>query len=344
MTTSTQISHIQMQYSHTIGRGEQFGPGFTYPIQMARGQDDLMYVLCRSSEYRPEGTRIAVCTVDEEYVNVFARGVSQQGPHEYNLEDGSLVWPTCIAIDSQQNVYVSDEWLNRISIFSKDGDFLGKWEEREGDGDGEINRPSGMAFDKDDNLFIVDSLNHRVQKFTKDGKFLAKWGHQGSGDGEFNMPWGIDIDRQGNVYIADWRNDRIQKFSPDGDFLMKFGSSGSGEGEFNRPTDVAVDKDGIIYVADWLNDRIQVFDADGSFVTLRSGEATVSKWGKDKLDANPEMLGERERAEGLDRERLFWAPSGIAVDDQTRVFVCEGHRNRIQVSRKQSPTFAGPRL
>ena len=216
MTTSTQISHMNLQYSHTIGRGEQFGPGFTYPIQMARGEDDLMYVLCRSSEYRPEGTRIAVCTVDEEYVNVFARGVPQQGPHEYNFEDGSLVWPTCVAIDSQQNVYVCDEWLNRISIFSKEGEFLGKWEEREGVGDGEVNRPSGMAFDADDNLFIVDSLNHRVQKFTKDGKFLSKWGSEGSGDGEFNMPWGIDIDAHGNVYIADWRNDRIQNFNSDG--------------------------------------------------------------------------------------------------------------------------------
>jgi DNA-binding beta-propeller fold protein YncE len=311
---------------------------------MARGEDDLMYVLCRSSEYRPEGTRIAVCTVDEEYVNVFARGVPQQGPHEYNFEDGSLVWPTCVAIDSQQNVYVCDEWLNRISIFSKEGEFLGKWEEREGAGDGEVNRPSGMAFDADDNLFIVDSLNHRVQKFTKDGKFLSKWGSEGSGDGEFNMPWGIDIDVDGNVYIADWRNDRIQKFSSDGVFLMKFGSSGSDEGQFNRPTDVAVDNAGIIYVADWLNDRIQVFDAEGSFMALGTGEATVSKWGKDKLDANAEMWGERERAQGLDREKLFWAPSGIAVDDQNRVFVCEGPRNRIQVYRKQSATFAGPRL
>ena len=344
MTTSTQISHIQLQYSHTIGRGEQFGPGFTYPMALARGEGDLMYVMCRSSEYRPEGTRIVVCTTNEEYVNVFARGVTQQGPHEYNQEDGSLVWPTSIAIDSQQNVYVSDEWLNRISIFSKDGDYLGKWDEREGDGDGELNRPSGMVFDKDDNLFIVDSMNHRIQKFTKDGKFLAKWGHQGSGDGELNMPWGIDIDSQGNLYVADWRNDRIQKFSPNGDFLMKFGSSGSGEGEFNRPTDVAVDRDGVIYVADWLNDRIQVFDADGGFVTLRTGDATVSKWGKEKLDANSEMWGERERAEGLEREKQFWAPSGITVDDKNNVFVCEGPRNRIQVYRKQSPTFAGPRL
>ena len=211
--TPTRISHVQLQYSHTIGRGEQFGPGFTYPVHMARGEDDLMYVLCRSPEYRPEGTRIAVCTVDEEYVNAFARGVPQQGPHEYNFDDGSLVWPVTVAIASNGNVYVSDEWMHRISIFSGDGEYLGKWEERLGSGDGELNRPAGLAIDKDDNVFVVDSMNHRVQKFTPDGKFLSTFGSFGDGDGEFHMPWGIDIDKQGNIFIADWRNDRIQKFT-----------------------------------------------------------------------------------------------------------------------------------
>ena len=342
--TTTQISHVQLQYSHTIGRGEQFGPGFTYPIFVARGEGDLIYVLCRATEYRPEGTRIAVCTVGEEYVTAFARGVPQQGPHEYNYEDGSLVWPTAIAFDSQWNCYVSDEWLNRISIFTKDGEYIGKWEERPGSGDGELDRPSGMAFDQDDNLLIVDSLNHRVQKFTKDGKFLSKWGTQGSGDGQLNMPWGIAIDKQGDVYIADWRNDRIQKFTPEGRFLMKFGTSGSGEGQLNRPTGVAVDKHGIIYVADWRNNRLQVFDADGSFITLRTGDATISKWGKDKLDANPEMWEERKRAQGLEREKDFWGPTAVAVDDDCRVFVCESARNRLQVYHKQAASFANPRL
>jgi hypothetical protein len=37
--------------------------------------------------------------VDEEYVNAFARGVPAQGPHEFNFDDGSLVWPTAIAFD-----------------------------------------------------------------------------------------------------------------------------------------------------------------------------------------------------------------------------------------------------
>jgi len=342
--TTTEISHINVQYSKTIGRGEQFGPGFTYPINVARGKDGMMYVLNRSSEYRPEGTRVTVCTTDEEFISTFARGVAQQGPHEYNFEDGSLVWPTCIALDSQETLFICDEWLHRVSQFSKDGEYLGKWEERPGSGDGELDRPAGMVFDADDNLYIVDSGNHRIQKFSKDGKFLSKWGTFGSGDGEFNMPWGIAIDSQGDIYIADWRNDRIQKFSPDGKFLMKFGSSGSGEGEFDRPTGVAVDRDGVIYVADWLNDRLQVFDHEGNFVAAKTGEAGISKWGQDKLDANPEMWDERERAQGLEREKDFWGPTGVTVDDDGMIFVPESARNRIQVYKSQSPTFAGPRL
>jgi DNA-binding beta-propeller fold protein YncE len=191
---------------------------------------------------------------------------------------------------------------------------------------------------------VVDSGNDRIQKFTKDGRFLAKWGTTGSGDGQFNMPWGIDLDSEGNVYIADWRNDRIQKFSPDGRFLMKCGRSGSGEGELNRPSGVAVDNDGVIYVADWLNNRLQVFDPDGNFVTARTGDATISKWGKEKLDANAEMWGERQRAYGLEREKDFWGPTGVCVDAEDRIFVCESARNRLQVYQKLSPTFAGPRL
>jgi DNA-binding beta-propeller fold protein YncE len=342
--TTTEISHINVQYSKTIGRGEQFGPGFVSPIFVARGKEGLMYVLCRASEYRPEGTRVAVCTTEDEYVTAFARGVPSQGPHEFSFEDGSLVWPTCIALDSQENVFVSDEWLNRISQFSKDGEYLGKWEERPGSGDGELDRPSGMIFDADDNLYIVDSGNNRIQKFSKDGKFLLKWGTAGSGDGQLDMPWGIAIDSHGDIYVADWRNDRIQKFSPDGQFLMKFGSSGSEEGQFNRPTGVAVDRDGVIYVADWLNDRFQVFDQQGNFVAAKTGDATVSKWGQDKLDANPEMWGERDRAQGLEREKDFWGPTGVTVDDEGRIFICESARSRIQIYTTQSPTFAGPRL
>ena len=342
---TVQYQGLAFNYTHTIGRGEFFGAGFRDPISIARGAGDLMYVLNRSDEYRPSGKRVTICTVGEDYIAEFARGVNSIADDVPNSDaDGSLIWPTSLALDKDSNVYVADEWLNRISIFTKDGEWIGKWGENGGDGDGELNRPSGLAFDKDDNLYLVDSMNNRVQVFTKGGKFLAKWGRAGSGDGEFNMPWGIEIDNKGDVYVADWRNDRIQKFSPDGQFLMKFGSTGSGEGEFNRPAGVAVDKEGIIYVADWNNDRLEVLAPDGSFITQLTGEGEISKWGMEKMNANQEMWQEREIAHGLEREKKFWGVSAVEVDDEGRIFVAESARNRIQVYRKIIPYFTGIRL
>ena len=341
MTTRTLTPSFQ--YSHTIGRLEYSGPGFRNPVAMARGAGDIMYVVNRSLEYRPDGKRVTMCSVDEEYIGEFARGVTTAGEAEVSVADGSLIWPTSIALDSESNVYVADEWLNRISVFDKDGEWLGKWG-TQGKNDGEIDRPSGLAFDRDDNLLLVDSVNNRIQKFSKDGKFLAKWGSEGSGDGQFRLPWGIAIDAEDDFYIADWRNDRIQKFSPDGRFLMKLGSSGCGDGQLNRPTGVAVDQEGLIYVADWGNDRLQVFDADGVFITKMTGDSTISKWGKEKLDANAEMWHERKIAQGIEREKLFWGPIAVNADSQGRVFVVESARCRIQVYHKLVPIFYAGRL
>ena len=335
---ATQTIGITFQYSHTIGRGEFSGPGFRNPVAMARGEDDTMYIVNRSYEYRPDGKRITICTVDEDYVGEFARGVHTAGETEENENDGSLIWPTSVAIDSKGNVYVADEWLNRISMFDADGEWRGKWGSK-GSGDGEIDGPSGMAFDADDNLYIVDSKNHRVQKFTPDGQFLAKWGSEGSGEGELGLPWGISIDKDGNVFIADWRNDRVQKFTADGEFLQAYGA-----GDLSRPTSVDTDSQGLVYIADWGNEKVRIYSPEGELIETLTGDATISKWGKDKLDANSEMWYEREIAQGIEREKDFWGVCYVEVDDQDRLFAVESCRNRIQIYRKQQPMFFGGRL
>jgi sugar lactone lactonase YvrE len=311
-------------------------------VAVARGEGNRLYVLNRGTEtpvFWP-CKRVTICTIDEEYLGQFGEKVH---PEEAvpSARDGAFFWPTSIALDSQGNAYVADEWLNRISIFTKDGDWIGKWG-TVGAREGEFDRPSGLAFSADDKLYLVDSRNNRIQVFTREGKFLFAWGSHGSGDGEFNFPWGIDIDRNGDVYVADWRNDRIQKFTPDGQFLLKFGTSGQGDGEFNRPTGVAVDKDGAIYVADFKNDRLQVFDADGNFITRLAGEATLSKWGRERVELDPVMIRGRERSQGLEeREKPFQGPIGVDVDDDNRIFVVEVARHRVQVFRKQFALFYG---
>jgi len=322
------ISIPTYQYSHTIGNAAAANQaGFRSPVDVALGQDGLLYVLNSSSEALAQGKWVAKCTIDEDYLGSFG---------SYGTEDGQFTWPNSLALDKEGNVYVTDEYLNQISVFDRDGTFLRKWG-TEGDGDGQWNRPAGIAFDGEDNLYVVDSLNHRVQKFMSDGRFLGDWGGPGTGEGQFNAPWGIDVDEQGNVYVADWRNHRIQKFNAEGKFLMKFGEAGDGDGEFNRPSGVAVDQEGYIYVVDWGNDRVQGFDPQGGFVTKFIGDAGLSKWGVDRLAANPEnMLGARQQAKSLDPEKRFFHPVGIEVDSENRIIVVDCGRHRLQIYQKVS--------
>src|SRR4029453_14770736 len=75
---ATQIHPVQLQYSHTIGRAEFSGPGFRVPVGVARGEGDRLYVLSRAYENRPDGKRVTICTVGEEYISEFGRGVSAE--------------------------------------------------------------------------------------------------------------------------------------------------------------------------------------------------------------------------------------------------------------------------
>ena len=343
---TTEIAPITFEYSHTIGRQEnRSGSGFFYPVDIARSGKNRLSVISRGSEtpaFFP-CKRVTVFTVDEELVQEFGQKIPPEDADE-NAPAGTFMWPSALAIDSEGGTCVADEWLQRITAFDKDGECMGKWG-KVGSGDGEFNRPSGLAFDAEDNLYLVDSYNHRVQVYTKGGQFKFQWGDEGAGEGQFWYPWGIEIDYDGNVWVADWRNDRIQKFAPDGRFLMKFGSSGDGDGQLSRPTKVAVDKEGIIYVADFKNDRLQVFDPEGNFITKLLGEATLSKWGQERVQLDPTIVRAREMAHNLhEREKLFHGPISVEVDDEGRIFVLECPRQRVQVYHKQHAIFSGGQL
>ena len=314
-------------YSHSVGRNEFAGTGFRNPVDMAIGADDVVYLVNRSYENRPDGVRVTVCTLDEEYITEFG---------SYGEDDGQFVWPTAIALDSEENLYVADEWLNRISIFSRDGEFLGKWG-TPGSGDGELDKPAGLAIDGNGTIYVVDSGNNRVQKFTLDGQYIGQFGSSGDGPGQFNLPWGIALGPDGSVFVADWRNDRVQQFGADGEWQASFGQSGSGVGQFNRPSGVSVDKDGHIYVADRQNDRVQILATDGRFITALHGDHEMSPWGREKLISNPDMIRQRAlamRHDGGQFEKVFSHPCAVRVDEQNRICVLDHTRGRIQVYTK----------
>ena len=337
-------------YESTAARAEHMGAGVRYPVDFAITDDDIAYIVNRGREDRPDGTRLTVFSLGEEgeeYISTFG---------SYGEEPGQFIWPVGIALDKDTNVYVTDEWLHRITKYDKDGEYLSHWGIH-GFEDGELNRPSGISIGQDATMYIVDSRNNRVQKFSLDGKFLGKFGTAGSSDGEFNLPWGICLDAEDNVFIADWRNDRVQSFTKDGKWLATFGTSGTlnngGDcsnavvkggitlseapvGQFNRPTGVCVDQDGDIYIADWLNNRVQVLTPDGRFITEFTGDGRLSNMGVAKLKSNPDMIRQRNGIRNFTPERVLWAPCAVKMAQNNRVIIADTTRHRFQIYRKNT--------
>ncbi len=338
----------RLQYSHTLGFMANQGRGFNNPVDLAINSRGNIFVLNRAG---PEvGVRIAYkrimrCTPAEEYLGEFCTG---------GTGDGELWWPSSLAFDDKDRLYVADEALNRISVYDEDGNFVSKWGVG-GAGAGQFNRPSFIAFDHEYNLLVADSLNHRIQRYTREGRFLSQWGEYGGGNGQFNMPWGLAVDSEGHVYVSDWRNDRIQKFGADGAFLDTFGVPGQEAGKFNRPAGLAVGPQGDIIVADWGNERVQIMDSQGRFVASFRGESRDSLWAQDYFAANPDEANARGAAHlepeignrpeyNLQRgyewersanvEKLFWGPTSVKVGPEGLVYVVDSLRHRIQIYRQ----------
>ena len=309
-------------YSYCLGMYGMSGQGFWTPQDFALAEDDVVYVISRGAEEL--GQRISKVTLDHRFLGQFGG---------YGRGDGQFVWPRSIALDADGQVYASDDFLNRVSVFDPDGVYRSGWGESGSDA-GQLNGPCGMACDADGNILVVDSQNHRVQKFTGEGVFLSGFGQPGKGDGEFNLPWGLCVDDAGSIYVADWKNHRVQKFDADGNFLLKFEAAPSGVGDLHGPTGVAVDSEGDVYVTDWGNHRLQVYAPDGRFITSLVGDAQQpSPWTQTYIDANPDIIKARRRV-NLEPEWRFRRPVAVRVDENDRIFVLEANRHRIQVYDK----------
>ena len=305
------------------------------PLDIAFGTEGRIYVL--------GGAPIRITNTEHEDLGTIGMRPSGKNGHEaeygsdgsvVRVGEGELFMPCQLVVDAEENLYVSDEACHTISVFSKDGAFLGRWGEY-GSEPGQLKRPSGIAFGPDGNLVVADTMNHRVQRFTKDGRYLGGWGGRGNDDGQFDSPWGVAVDADGYVYVSDWRNDRVQKFTPEGEFVFKFGRTGRGKGEFLRPAGITVDHDFDIYVVDWGNNRIQMFTPEGRYVQQFMGDATMSDIAIKAMRTRLRVARIRATAD-LEAEKLFRGPRSVRVRDDGLMFVPDFESYRIQVYRKEA--------
>jgi len=226
--------------------------------------------------------------------------------------------PSDIAVDTAGNIYVTDNWADRVWKFSPTGDVITHWGSK-GSGNGQFGVPAHIAIDKQDFIYITDIHNNRIQKFSSDGVYISHWNFLKNGPVECSYPTGsvnleckgethslggIASGPDGNLYIVDQSNNSIHKTTSDGKYLAKWGSGGTGKGQFNSPTDIAFDGEGNFFIADSANVRIQKFSANGTFLT---------SWGS-KGSANGQ----------------FFYPDGIGIDRNGFVYVVDSTLKSVQ--------------
>jgi len=171
---------------------------------------------------------------------------------------GMFVFPHCIYVDKDRNVWVTDAMGGngkgqQVTKFSPDGKVLLKLGKAgvAGDGPDTFNQPSGVVVAANGDIFVADGhggdSNVRIVKFSKDGKFIKAWGKKGSAPGEFNEPHSIAMDSKGRIFVADRANSRIQIFDQDGKFIAEWK-------QFGRPSGIYIDKNDTLYAADSESD------------------------------------------------------------------------------------------
>jgi DNA-binding beta-propeller fold protein YncE len=136
-------------------------------------------------------------------------------PHQafgnYGESQDEMLFPNAAVTDSRDRIFVSDGNNSRISVWSKDGQFLFNF--GFGSGESALSLPRGIAIDSRDRLYVVDAVGQGVKTYDvsqAEPEYMFSFGKWGTGDGQFSYPNDIALDATGRLYIADRENNRVQ--------------------------------------------------------------------------------------------------------------------------------------
>ncbi len=217
---------------------------------------------------------------------------------------GAMLTPQCVAVDAQDNIYVTDSDAGVIFIFDSNGKFQRAIGSLKG-GEGFFKRPTGIAVDSTaQRIYVTDTLRDEVFILDMQGQVLATFGKTGQGEGEFNLPTELRLDGS-NLLVVDAMNFRVQVFDRSGTFQYAIGKIGDDTGAMFRPKAVSVDSEGDLYVVDALWGVVQVFNRQGQLLYYFGSKGTHA--------------GE------------FQLPAGLFIDHDDHVFVVDSYNRRIQV-------------
>ncbi|WP_051313084.1 SMP-30/gluconolactonase/LRE family protein [Sporocytophaga myxococcoides] len=267
-------------------------------------------------------------------VSTFA-GDGGWGKQDGEGKNARFMYPWGIAIDTEDNVYVSELGGHRVRKITPDGvvsTLAGNGDAGSLDGTGTEARfiaPSSLVVDGTGTVYVADTRNNKIRKITPEGVVSTLAGKNTSGfadgagaDAMFSNPSGIAIDANGNLFVADYYNDKIRKITPDGTVSTFAGSTdGRTNGDlsvakFSNPYGIAIDAEGNMYIGEEGNNVIRKISKEG-IVSTYAGTGGIGDKDGNATSAN------------------FYNPHGIAVDAAGNVYVADIRNHKIRKVTQQ---------
>jgi streptogramin lyase len=194
-----------------------------------------------------------VVALDDGWV-IFAGGDAARGSGS-----GQYSGVTGVAVDSHDNVYVTDKGNQRIHKLSPDGTPLAEFSST-ARGSQPRFLPDEIAVDAQGNMYVTERVGFRIEKLSPDGKSLAVFGKQPpslpGAEAGYQDPRGIAVDSQGAMYFippfASLEDEGVRKLSPQGQPAALFTGFTLGGPSYNyvMPTAIAVDAADNVYAPD----------------------------------------------------------------------------------------------
>ena len=178
---------LQGDYLSQFGSCGSGDGQFSYPQGLCFNSKGLLYVVDHGN-----------CRVQVFRENVFL--------FKFGHNPGQFQDPFCIAVDSSDQVYVTDYSDGYddggISVFSEDGHFIKRIN---------CNRPHAICVAPDDHIIARVDNYYSIAVFSPTHECIAKFGEYGEENGQYSLITGIAINNSGTIFVTDGgNNNRLQ--------------------------------------------------------------------------------------------------------------------------------------
>ena len=165
--------------------------------------------------------------------------------------EGQLNYPSGLCIDYNGDVYVAEYYNHRVSVFSKDLNFLKHLFTQQ------LRSPCDVKVTPN-SVVVLNLSPNCIHFFSRSGALLRSCVTQGM-DGMVYNPWFFCLDPAGNILITDLSRNNIKILSPSGQLMHTIGKEGYGRGELYYPCGICLSQTGTIFVSCSENFGLQSF-------------------------------------------------------------------------------------